>query len=240
MSGSEQQVQAVTRACRERLGDPAGWVPPDDYRHSLALCIIESVQAAGTRFADAGTVVDRYLAYRRAHEPGPITDGSRALLRTFEQAGSAEQWAGKIGNYKRRYSESAAPLRATEIQRAAERLHALQIDSVGDLVGATRNEGTRHQLRAAWDESSGARDDTTWQHLLLLAGVPGADDDTTRATDEFVRSALAASPSDGAADTRPSTLLAAAADHLDVAPAALEHAVRRWRCTREDHCAAGA
>lgn len=234
MSVSEQQVQAVTQACRERLGDPAGWVPPDEYRHSLALCIIESVQAAGTRFADAGTVVDRYLAYRRAHESGPITDGARALLRTFEEAGSADQWAGKIGSYKRRYSESTAPLRAVEIQRTAERLHTLQIDSVGDLVGATRTAGTRHHLRTAWDESSGARDATTWQHLLLLAGVPGADD-TTLATDEFVRSALAAADADPAPDARPAAILAAAADRLDVPPAALEHAVRRWRFTREDH-----
>lgn len=234
MSVSEQQVQAVAQACRERLGDPAGWVSPEEYRHSLALCIIESVQAAGTRFADAGTVVDRYLAYRRAHESGPITDGARALLRTFEEAGSADQWAGKIGNYKRRYSESTAPLRATEIQRTAERLHTLRIDSVGDLVGATRTAGTRHHLRAAWDESSGARDDTTWQHLLVLAGVPGTDD-SARAIDEFVRSALPDSAADSAPDTRPSTILAAAADRLDVPPAALEHAVRRWRCTREDH-----
>ncbi|WP_430331681.1 heme peroxidase [Rhodococcus sp. ACT016] len=235
MSVSEQQVQTVTRACRERLGDPAGWVPPDEYRNSLALCIIESVQAAGTRFADAGTVVDRYLAYRRAHEAGPITDGARALLRTFEEAGSADQWAGKIGNYKRRYSESTAPLRAIEIQRAAERLHDLQIDSIGDLVGATRNEGTRHDLRTAWDNSCGARDETTWQHLLLLAGAPGADDDTAAATDEFVRSALASSATDTDDDSPPAILLAAAADRLDVPAAALEHAVRRWRCTREDH-----
>ncbi|MDH6675903.1 hypothetical protein M2284_000091 [Rhodococcus sp. LBL1] len=234
MSVSEQQVQAVTQACRDRLGDPAGWVPPDEYRHSLALCIIESVQAAGTRFADAGSVVDRYLAYRRAHESGPITDGARALLRTFEEAGSADQWAGKIGNYKRRYSESTAPLRASEIQRTAERLHTLQIDSVGDLVGATRTAGTRHRVRAAWDESSGARDDTTWQHLLVLAGVPAADD-TALAIAEFVQSALANTAEGPTRDAQPSAILAAAADRLDVPPAALEHAVRRWSCTREDH-----
>ena len=35
MSVSEQQVQAVTQACRDRLGDPAGWVPPDEFRRLL-------------------------------------------------------------------------------------------------------------------------------------------------------------------------------------------------------------
>lgn len=231
MSVPEQYVQTVVAACRDRLGDPDGWVPPGQYRGSLAVCIIESVQAAGTGLADAGTVVDRYLAYRRSHEPGPVTDGARALLRTFEEAGSADLWAGKIGNYKRRYSESAAPLRAREIQRTAERLHTLAIDSVGDLVDATHDRSSRNDVHAAWDESSGAGDDTTWQHLLLLTGAPGADASTAAARD-FVRSALDDHSIPGAAIPE---ILIAAAERLAVDPAALEYAVRRWNCTREDH-----
>lgn len=231
MSVPEQHVQTVVAACRERLGDPAGWVSPDEYRRSLALCIIESVQAAGTRLADAGTVVDRYRAYRRSREPGPLTDGARALLRTFEAVGSADQWAGKIGNYKRRYSESAAPLRARAIQRTAERLHALAIDSVRDLVDATNDRSSRDDVRSAWDESCGAGDDTTWQHLLLLAGAPGAEQ-SSAAADTFVRSALDDEP---ATDDSAPEILTAAAERLGVAPAALEYAVRRWNCTREDH-----
>lgn len=232
MTVPEKYVQTVVDACRERLGDPAGWVPPDAYRRSLALCIIESVQAAGTRFANAGTVVDRYLAYRRSHDPEPMTDGARALLRTFEAVGGAEQWAGKVGHYKRRYCASTAPLRATEIERTAERLHALAIDSVTDLRHAAHDTAVRDDLRTAWDEAGGARDDTTWRHLLLLAGVAG--EGTTRATETFVRSAV-----DDATDAPPaSEVLAAAADRLGVSPAALEHAVRRWTCTREDHAVA--
>ncbi|MGO4200501.1 heme peroxidase [Rhodococcus sp. TAF43] len=234
MSVSEQQVQTVVQACRDRLGDPAGWVPPDEYRDSLALCIIESVQAAGDRYADAGTVVDRYRAYRQAHVPGRVTDGARELLRTFEEVGSSDQWAGKIGNYKRRYSENAAPLRAAEIQRTAERLYALHIDSVGDLVGATRDDRTRSDLRAAWDECCGGPDDAMWQHLMTLTGAPYSPG-TATATDEFVRSALADTPGDPAPSAPPTEILAAAADRLGVPAAALEHAVRRWGCTREDH-----
>lgn len=230
MSVPEKHVQTVAAACRERLGDPSGWVAPDEYRGSLALCIIESVQAAGTGLADAGAVVERYRAYRRSRQPGPVTDGARALLHTFEQVGSADQWAGKIGNYKRRYSESAAPLRASEIQRTAERLHALAIDSVGDLVDATNDRSSRDDVRAAWDESCGAGDDTTWQHLLLLAGVPGAD--TTTAATEFVRSALGEDSTPRATATE---ILTAAAERLGVSPSALGYAVRRWNCTREDH-----
>ncbi|RVW06061.1 heme peroxidase [Rhodococcus spongiicola] len=230
MTVSENQIHKVVDACRTRLGDPGGWVSPDAYRRSLALCIIESVQAAGARFADAGLVVDRYLAYRRAHDSGPVTDGARTLLRTFEQVGSADQWAGKIGNYKRRYSESAAPLRASEIQRAAERLHALHIDSVADLIDATHDSHTASELRTAWHESCGANDDTTWLHLLLLAGIADADD--TAAVEGFVRSALTGSP-----DPCPpaAEVLAAAADELGVSPTALEYAVLRWRCTCDEH-----
>ncbi|RVW02751.1 heme peroxidase [Rhodococcus xishaensis] len=233
MTVSEKQIHKVVDACRTRLGDPAGWVSPDAYRRSLALCIIESVQAAGARFADAGSVVDRYLAYRRAHDPGPVTDGARTLLSTFEQVGSADQWAGKIGNYKRRYSESAAPLRAREIQRAAERLHALHIDSVADLVDATHDSHTASEVRTAWHESSGTHDNTTWLHLLLLAGAANADD--TAAVEEFVREALTGSSEPSAASAPASEVLAAAAEELGVTPAALEYAVLRWRCTCDEH-----
>ncbi|WP_137725347.1 heme peroxidase [Prescottella subtropica] len=231
MTVSEQQIRSVVDACRTRLGDPSGWVPPDAYRRSLALCIIESVQAAGTRLADAGTVVDRYLAYRRAHDTGPVTDGARTLLRTFEEAGSADQWAGKVGNYRRRYTESAPPLRAGEIQRTAERLHGLRIDSVPDLTEAMARPPLADTVRAAWDESSGTCDDTTWQHLLLLAGVPDAADPATTAVTEFVRTATEDDPS----VSESTDALVAAAGRLGVSPAALEHAVRRWHCTREDH-----
>ncbi|WP_420881386.1 heme peroxidase [Rhodococcus sp. (in: high G+C Gram-positive bacteria)] len=234
MSVSEHQVQAVASACRNQLGDPSGWVPPDEYRRSLALCIIESVQAAGSRYADAGTVIDRYRAYRRAHSPGPVDDGARELLRTFEEAGSSDQWAGKIGSYKRRYSEAAAPLRAAEIQRTAEKLHTLRIDSVRDLLDATRDEPGRARLHDAWVECSGAHDDTTWEHLMLLAGGPHTQ--RPGAIDEFVGSALA-NDADAAGPAAPSPeILAAAAASLGVAPPALEHAVRRWKCAHPDAC----
>lgn len=234
MSVSQQHVQTVADACRNQLGDPSGWVPPDEYRRSLALCIIESVQAAGSRYADAGTVIDRYRAYRRAHVPGPVDDGARELLRTFEEAGSSDQWAGKIGNYKRRYSESGAPLRAAEIQRTAERLHTLRIDSVGDLLDATRDERTRGDLHDAWVECSGTHDDSTWEHLLLLAGVPHMQH--PGAIDEFVGSALSNASEAAGPAAPPAEILAAAAHALGVAPPALEHAVRRWRCAHPEAC----
>ncbi|QBJ98828.1 heme peroxidase [Rhodococcus sp. ABRD24] len=217
----------VLAACRDRLGDPARWVSPDDYRHSLALCIIESVQAAGTHSADADAVVDRYRAYRHARGAGPITDGTRELLHTFEEVGSSDQWAGKIGHYKRRYCANAAPLRAAEIQRTAERLHALHIDTVGDLVGATRNRATRDDLRQAWRESCGETGGTTWQHLMVLAGVP-APNTAVNAADDFVRSVLP----DGRIPS--AEILAAAADRLGVAPEVLGQAVRRWRYTHDE------
>lgn len=86
MTISTDTVDAVAAACRDRLGDPSAWVASDAYRQSLALCIIESVQS--TSGHSEVTVVDRYLAYRRAREDKPVTDGARELLRTFEEAGS--------------------------------------------------------------------------------------------------------------------------------------------------------
>ena len=108
MTISTDTVDAVAAACRDRLGDPSAWVASDAYRQSLALCIIESVQS--TSGHSEVTVVDRYLAYRKAREDKPVTDGARELLRTFEEAGSSDQWAGKIGSYKRRYTATGVPI----------------------------------------------------------------------------------------------------------------------------------
>lgn len=141
----------------------------DDYRHSLALCIIESVQSH-LGHDDIG-VVDRYVAYRRARHEQPVMDGARALLRTFEEVGSSDQWAGKVGSYKRRYSATGAPIEARHIQQAAVLLYDRRIDSIDDLVDAARDQAALEQIHDAWLEACGDDSDATWSHFLTLAGI---------------------------------------------------------------------
>ncbi|XGU20851.1 heme peroxidase [Rhodococcus sp. 3Y1] len=167
MTISTDTVDAVAAACRDRLGDPSAWVASDAYRQSLALCIIESVQS--TSGHSEVTVVDRYLAYRKAREDKPVTDGARELLRTFEEAGSSDQWAGKIGSYKRRYTATGVPIEARHIQQVAEKLHHLRINSVEDLLSAADSDNALEAVHHAWVDACGDGSEVTWAHLLMLA-----------------------------------------------------------------------
>ena len=169
---SDRYRRSRRTACRDRLGDPSGWVASDAYRHSLALCIIESVQSSAGHSEVA--VVDRYLAYRRAHPDQPLTDGARDLLRTFEEAGSSDQWAGKIGSYKRRYTATGVPIEARHIQLvgratppAPHQQH--RRPSRGRVPTTPSSRSTTRGSRCAVTSS-----DVTWAHLLMLAGIPGA------------------------------------------------------------------
>ncbi|MGC0363047.1 hypothetical protein ABH922_001031 [Rhodococcus sp. 27YEA15] len=219
MTISADTVDAVTTACRDRLGDPSAWIASDAYRRSLALCIIESVQSSAGH--SEVTVVDRYLAYRRAREDKPVTDGARALLRTFEEAGSSDQWAGKVGSYKRRYSATGEPIEARHIQKVAERLHQLRIDSVEDLLSAADSAHALDAVHDAWSDACGADAEVTWSHLLMLAGIPAVDPGT--ATETFIGATVGA---DAPVDS--SEILAATAARLGVETEHLDYAIRRW------------
>lgn len=220
MSISNDTVDAVAAACRDRLGDPSAWVAADAYRASLALCIIESVQSSNGHSEVA--VVDRYLAYRQARESTPVTDGARELLRTFEEAGSSDLWAGKIGSYKRRYTATGAPIEARHIQQVAERLHLLHINSVEDLLSAADSDHALDAVRLAWKEACGEDAEVTWTHLLMLAGIPHVD--LGAAADTFISTTLGTEklPADA------SEILTATAEQLGVDSDRLDYAIRRW------------
>nr|WP_202026584.1 heme peroxidase [Rhodococcus sp. MS16] len=220
VSISTDTVDVVAAACRDRLGDPSAWVASDAYRASLALCIIESVQSSCGHSEVA--VVDRYLAYRQARESLPVTDGARELLRTFEEAGSSDQWAGKIGSYKRRYTATGVPIEARHIQQVAERLHHLHINSVEDLLAAADSDHSLDAVRQAWTEACGDDAEVTWAHLLMLAGIPHTDLGT--AADTFISTTLGTTePLTDAAE-----ILAATAEQLGVDSDRLDYAIRRW------------
>lgn len=220
MTISSDTVDAVAAACRDRLGDPSAWVASDAYRQSLALCIIESVQSSSGHSEAA--VVDRYLAYRRAREDKPVTDGTRELLRTFEEAGSSDQWAGKIGSYKRRYTATGVPIEARHIQKVAEKLYSLRIHSVEDLLSAADTDNALDAVHHAWTDACGEDSEVTWAHLLMLAGIAPANVGT--AAETFISATIGA-------DTEPrdtSEILAATAEQLEVDADRLDYAIRRW------------
>ncbi|MEV0945759.1 heme peroxidase [Rhodococcus sp. NPDC049939] len=222
MTVSADTLKTVVTACRERLGDPSGWITSTAYQHSLALCIIESVQSSAGHSEAA--VVDRYLAYRRATLDQPVTDGARDLLRTFEEAGSSDQWAGKVGSYKRRYNATGVQIEARHIQQAAERLHQLRINNIDDLLEAARDEAALEQIHAAWVEVCGENSDVTWAHFLMLAGIPEVR--PSRVAKVFVSGALGISEATdpGLAEE----ILEATAAELGVDQDQLDYAIRRW------------
>lgn len=139
---------------------------PSGDRPNLALCLIEAVQVT---VADAAVVLDRYSAYRRTQGQSAAADGVRALLRTFEEAGSCDQWAGKVGNYRRCYSPTSAPIAASAIVHAAELLYAHRIDSMTDLRRVLRDHETTTALQTALGEISGTPD--AWFTFLQLTGM---------------------------------------------------------------------
>ncbi|MBJ8340991.1 hypothetical protein JGU71_19065 [Antrihabitans sp. YC3-6] len=142
-------------------GDPA--------RPDLALCIIEAVQSATTDTSDTAVILDRYQAYRQAQGQQARADGVRALLRTFEEVGSCDAWAGKVGNYRRRYSPTSAPIAATAIEHAAELFYAHHIDSIDDLASARRDDEILRELELGLEAIAGQRG--TLYDLLELAGL---------------------------------------------------------------------
>ena len=208
-------------AVRDLLGDPVEWTRHDRFHNSLALAVIDAIQSTAAEYGKSVRAVDRYRAYRSAQGNADITDGTRALLRTFEQVGDALTWSGKIGNYKLPYSDSQS-LRATAIQKAAESLHGLGIDSAADLR-AVMSDPTRYQMaRDAWMSASCATDEINWTYLLMLVGVSWVQPQSL--SSRFVIETLGEDP--GPDSIR--ELLSEVADSIPVSLVELEHAIWRW------------
>lgn len=136
---------------------------------SLALCLVEAVQANVAEAAQTAGVVECYHAYRLAKGHTAGTDGVRALLRTFEEVGGIEAWAGKVGNYRRRYSPNSAPVAAAAIEHAAVLLYRLGIESSEDLRRAVADVETARSLEAQLGDIAGST--AVWDDLISRALV---------------------------------------------------------------------
>lgn len=141
---------------------------PEQGMPGLAICLIEAIQAEVDERVST-QVVDRYTAYRAARESNAQSDGVRALLRTFEQAGGGEQWAGKVGSFRRRYQPTNASIAAPIIERAANILYDNHIDNQNDLALALANPRTSAALATALSTVTGT--EATWGRLADLAGL---------------------------------------------------------------------
>lgn len=216
-----EDLDILTATARATLGDPAEWTRSDRFHDSLALAIIDAIQATAAEYGKSVRAVDRYRAYRAAQGRPDITDGARDLLRTFEEVGGALIWSGKIGNYKLPYSDANA-LRANAMQEAAVRLHALGVDSAADLRALVSQPARYAAARDAWMSASAATDEVNWTYLLMLVGVSWVQPQSL--SSRFVVAALGSDPG----GDRIRALLTETAAAIAVTLTELEHAIWRW------------
>lgn len=215
------EFDLVLAAAQGRLGDPVEWTRHDRFHDSLALAVIDAIQSTASEYEKSVRAVDRYRAYRGAQGHIDVTDGTRALLRTFEEAGGALTWSGKIGNYKRSYSDSES-LRANAIQDAAEQFHRLQINSAADLRSVVTDPTRYWAARDAWMSASSAADEINWTYLLMLVGVSWVLPQSL--SSRFTVETLGEDP--GADRVR--KLLSEVSEAMQVSLVELEHAIWRW------------
>lgn len=140
---------------------------PSHANNCLAVLVIEALQSTVADDIQTEAVVERYCAYRTAQGSWQGQDGARALLRTFEDVGGCLQWAGKVGNYRRRYSATSAPIAATAIEQVAEAFWAHRIDTIADFLEAIGNPITRTVLEGKFIVITGGI--SAWERIVSLA-----------------------------------------------------------------------
>ncbi|GGC70558.1 hypothetical protein IEU95_13545 [Hoyosella rhizosphaerae] len=174
-------LDRVVTECHYRLGATSSWAHAGAYRESLALCIVDAVQSSAGNYPATIGVVDRFAAYQRHTNPAHTSCGVRDLLRTFEEAGSAASWAGKVGMFRRRHHSPTQIVKSRSIQRAAEALYSLRIDSTADLAAMYPCSETRALVVRAWRSVINHDFTSSWDYLLALSGVRSPDPATSLA-----------------------------------------------------------
>src|SRR5512139_1971253 len=106
------QAEILKSAVLAELGPTVEWATPDGYPDSLALCLIDSIQSIGQKYGGVRSVVRRYRDFRASQGGDAERDGAVELAATFDELGSVDSWASKIGTHNRVYSRGEAPLKA--------------------------------------------------------------------------------------------------------------------------------
>ncbi|AEF41752.1 hypothetical protein [Hoyosella subflava] len=231
MDLSAHVLDRVAAGCRRYLGSPEVWPAAEWYRRSLGLCVIDAIQATAGHYPTALSVASRYCAYRSAQGVLEHDDGIRALLRTFEESGSAHAWAGKVATYKRRDSSPAQRVKARSIGKAADAFYGLRVDSTADLAALQRHPETRALLVRAWRSVVSHGFAANWDYLLTIAGViPVESTWSMESCLPFMRTVLDLPSVTGDAEELGS-VVHAVAQRLDVANVDLVVSIRRWNAS---------
>ncbi|MCW4355147.1 hypothetical protein ONR57_17715 [Hoyosella sp. YIM 151337] len=158
---------AFAALARQHLGAPSSWLDRHVVSESLALCVIEAAQATCSGFATVCSVIDRYQEYQRTKgEPGP--DSLRDLLETFDAVGGPSIWAGKVGNFRRRYTGDGPTVCAAGIFHVADSFYRLGVSTTTDLAATAVRPAWRSKVRDAWRCGLGDPSERSWHHLLAL------------------------------------------------------------------------
>ena len=157
------------------LGDPKTWVGRLEGRDSLALNVIDAIQATRSPYASVAKVLGRYRRFRADDGTDARTDGVADLLRSFDRIGGADAWADVIGNRKPVATTVGSVLKAAAIQQAARVVLDSDIEHAEDLRHA--EPSVVETVRTAWLAVPGQRSGLTWSYLAMLSDVtaPGHD-----------------------------------------------------------------
>lgn len=172
MNLTAEQLQALAQRCEQFR--ESKW--KGGYPDSLALCIVDSVQSTGVTYTSVGNVLDAYRRYRIERNGSPKTDGTRELLKTFEEVNGSAGWAAAIGNQNKTSTRAGAPLKAEAIRLAAEVLDRAEITNTAKLRAAA-DTPELGAVKSHWLCVPGQSSGITWRYMLMLAGVPGVKPD---------------------------------------------------------------
>ncbi|MBB3036132.1 hypothetical protein [Hoyosella altamirensis] len=215
-------VADVAAICQSVLGPRSGWLPRSALAQSLALCTIEAAQATCSDFIAVSNVIDRYQAYRATRGHLGNNDGLRDLLETFDDVGGPAIWAGKVGNFRRRYTGDGPAVCAAGIFHVADAFYRAGVNSALDLTKALADTSRRAVIEQGWRTGLGDPVDRSWRHLLALTSPI---DPALEASAVMALLKLTASPS---AATSAFDSVSNTADALGVPVGTLRFTILRW------------
>ncbi|GAA1112183.1 heme peroxidase [Nesterenkonia jeotgali] len=224
MTVTQAEIQTLVKYCEENLGDKTLWQTPEGYPDSLALCIIDSLYSTGSHYTSVVNVITKYKTTEgTAH-------GAQDLLDSIEKAGGPRGWAENVvGNLKPAHTKAHAPLKAEIIERAAQLMVDLGIDTVEELRTVVEASPQENPVHTGWKKLPSQSSGVTYNYLLILAGMPSVKPD--RMILRFLADALG-KDSDLYFD-RAVELIQATADELQVSSRTLDHIVWRAASGRE-------
>lgn len=224
MPVTQQEIGALVQYCNENLGDKDLWSTPEGYPQSLALCLIDSLYSTGSHYTSVVNVVNKYKEVRGDN------DGAHALRASIQEAGGPRAWAENVvDNVKPAHTKPNALLKAEVIDRAAQLMVDLEIDTVEDLKEAVEASPQDNPVRAGWKKLPSQSSGVTYNYLLILAGMPSVKPD--RMVLRFLADALG-EEADLSTD-RAVDLITQTAEALDVNPRTLDHIAWRAASGRE-------